>query len=442
MQIKKIIIIFIFLFTINVNAKEAVEVEYTLKVNEKVFNTLSDNNYKTYLGIENGEVINIKSDEKIEKLYILYEEKSSQGIITFNETTLDIGINGFLHEYIELKKEATDITIKYNNEVKISEIYAYSSGDVPKDVQIWKKHDKVDLMLFSTHSDDEQLFFAGLLPTYVNQDKIVHVVYLVDHANIKGIKNASRLHEQLNGLWHSGVNEYPTMGLIPDAYSESLQVAKKQAEDWGYKEEDILKEYVTIIRRLRPYVLVGHDEAGEYGHGQHIYNSYLVKKVLDYINNDNYITEGYKPYNVQKVYLHLYEDNKIILDIDKPLDKFNNKTAYDVAKESYKYHISQQGTWFTAWLNGNNNSYTNSSQITKYNPNYFGLYYTSVGNDINKNDLLENVKFITNDVTITGNTENIHIKRGTKEFRIVVSVSLVLIFISIVLLTKFVRRKK
>ncbi len=442
MQIKKIIIIFLFLFAINVNSKEAEKVKYTLKVNDKVFNTLSDNNYKTYLGIENGEVIKIKSDEKIEKLYILYEEKSTEGTITFNETTLDIGTSGFLHEYIDLKKEATDITIKYNSEVKISEIYAYSSGDVPKDVQIWKKHDKVDLMLFSTHSDDEQLFFAGLLPYYVNAKKIVHVVYLVDHSNAKGIKNASRLHEQLNGLWHSGVDEYPTMGLIPDAYSESMEKAKRDAENKGYTEEDILKEYVTIIRRLRPYVLVGHDEAGEYGHGQHIYNSYLVKKVLDYINDDNYIIEGYKPYNVQKVYLHLYDKNKMVLDIDAPLEKFDNKTAYEVARESFKYHISQQNTWFTAWLNGNNNEYTSSKQITKLNPNYFGLYYTDVGDDKNKDDLFENVIIKTNPITIENETGTVFIKRNNTEFRIVLSISLVVIFIAIILLTKMVRRKK
>ena len=48
-------------------------------------------------------------------------------------------------------------------------------------------------------------------------------------------------------------------------------------------------------------------------------------------------------------------ENKTELDYDIPLEKYGNKTAYQVSKEGYSKHLSQQYTWFTNWLNGKNN---------------------------------------------------------------------------------------
>ena len=79
------------------------------------------------------------------------------------------------------------------------------------------------------------------------------------------------------------------------------------------------------------------------------------------------------------------------MDYDIPLDYFGGKTAYEVSKIGYSYHKSQQYTWFTKWLNGPHNSYTSIKQITTYSPTIFGLYYTTVGEDVNKNDMFENI---------------------------------------------------
>ena len=49
--------------------------------------------------------------------------------------------------------------------------------------------------------------------------------------------------------------------------------------------------------------------------------------------------------------------------------------------------------WVYKWLCGTtDNEITNSSQITKYFPNRYGLYRTTVGEDQNKNDFFENIK--------------------------------------------------
>ena len=363
----------------------------------KAFN---DNNYKTYKTTKN---IHIVSDNPIKYVYIMYEINSSKGKLYTNTNTIDIGQNGYLHEFVELNSLSKEITLSYENEVTISEIHVYGEGNIPKDVQIWKKEDTTDLMIFSTHSDDEVLFFGGIIPTYINKGKKVHVTYLTKHYECKK-PNQIRLHEVLDGLWESGVRDYPTFGILPDegsriskkdkvGYNKIIDKVKKQVKADGLSDDAIIDFYVKTIREYKPKVVLGHDEYGEYGHGQHIYNTYILKQAVNKAKTEEYITEGLTSHEVTKFYLHLYGDKKsqTIIDLDVPLEKYNNKTAYQVTKSSFKKHISQQKSKYPAWLNGVNNKYTKAKQIRTSNPMYWGLYYTSVGQDKNKNDLFENI---------------------------------------------------
>ena len=69
-----------------------------------------------------------------------------------------------------------------------------------------------------------------------------------------------------------------------------------------------------------------------------------------------------------------------------------NRTAYQVTQEAFKKHISQQKTVYPAWLNGENNEYTKAADIKTYSPMYWGLYSSTVGTDVKKNDLFENIQ--------------------------------------------------
>ena len=69
------------------------------------------------------------------------------------------------------------------------------------------------------------------------------------------------------------------------------------------------------------------------------------------------------------------------------------KTAYEVSKEGYSKHLSQQWTWFTDWINGKNNNYTKATDIKTYSPVKYGLFYSNVGEDVQKNDMLENITY-------------------------------------------------
>ena len=160
-----------------------------------------------------------------------------------------------------------------------------------------------------------------------------------------------------------------------------------------------MKFEVEMLRRFKPLVVVGHDENGEYSHGQHMLNTYILKEAIEKSNDssfDNGTIEKYGLWDTPKTYLHLYKGNKITLDYDTPLDYFNGKTAYEVSKLGYSEHHSQQYTWFTKWLTGVDSKgkgtpYTKATEIKTYSPCEYGLYRSLVGEDINKNDMFENL---------------------------------------------------
>jgi len=82
---------------------------------------------------------------------------------------------------------------------------------------------------------------------------------------------------------------------------------------------------------------------------------------------------------VKKLYIHLYEQNPIVMDFDTPLSFFNGKTAFEIAQEAYAFHKSQRSDWLRV-LKSN-----------QYDCRKYGLYSTTVGPDVEKNDFLENI---------------------------------------------------
>ena len=178
-----LLILLVLMIPINVNAETATNLskKSTYRINNLKTNKLNDDSYKTYNTVNAVTEIEISSKQDISHVYIIYELNSQNGILKTKNEQIYLGTNGYLHEYQKLKTPVKNITIKYDKPVKISEIRVYSEGDIPSDVQIWKKESKTDLMVFSTHADDEVLFFGGLIPLYIAQGKKVHVVYMCRH---------------------------------------------------------------------------------------------------------------------------------------------------------------------------------------------------------------------------------------------------------------------
>lgn len=324
--------------------------------------------------------VTVKANENIGGIYLKYNNYAPDGGMLNGE--IPIAQNGFVHEYIELG--GTDTANLLFPHADICDIFVYSEGELPSDVQRWEEgnHD-TDILLCATHSDDDQLFFAGLLPYYAGHiGANVRVSYFVNHFD-----TYNRTHELLDGLWHCGVRNYPDISPFPDGYSESTDGAINYLKSRNVNYGDVLAYQKSIIEKYKPLVVVLHDFNGEYGHGAHMLNTKSFVEAFETAEEGQYVPE--------KVYVHLYDKNKIELNIDQPLECFEGKSAFNISQEAFNFHKSQHWTWFYGWIYGKGTKITNSVQINKYSPSQYGLYFTRVGEDIKKNDLLENVVIYT-----------------------------------------------
>lgn len=347
--------------------------------------------------------LTLENSEGIGSLYFIYQYPYEVGYtVTDNATgeTIVAGKDGFLHEFIDLQAlfgvAPTSVTVSYNQgAVHICELMLYSPGRVPSTVQQWKApaEDKTDLLLFSTHGDDDQLFFAGILPYYAGAlGYNVQVVYLTDHRNGTTV----RVHEMLNGLWAVGCDVYPVFGDYPDFLEKTLKDTYAQFRNYGVSRDNILDFCTEQLRRFKPKVVVAHDFAGEYAHGQHMVYADCVAAALEISSDPSQLPESaelYGTWDVPKAYFHLYGENQIVMDWDTPMEELGGLSPFQVTqKYGFPCHESQQWTWFRGWINGKNGVViTRADQIATYSPCQYGLYRSTVGADTAKNDFFENV---------------------------------------------------
>ena len=365
------------------------------------FKFLFDKDIGTYKKSNGDVTLKLENSSGMGSLYLLFNLEYGEYTVTDNVTgeMITAGKYGFLHEYIDLEEGfgycPTSVTLHFKKgTVRLSELYVFSSGEAPDYVQLWQPplDGNTDLLLLATHGDDDQLFFAGLFPYYAKElGYRVQVAYLTDHRNL----TYKRTHEMLNGLWATGVTAYPVFGDFDDFLIESLEGTYKEYERLGRSREEIREFVITQLRRFKPLVVVGHDLAGEYGHGMHMVYSDALLQVLTQAADPSAFPESaakYGTWDVPKTYLHLYEENPIVIDYDQPLASWDGLTAFQVTqKYGYPCHESQQYTWFTRWLNGKTAPITKASQIETYNPCNYGLYRSTVGEDVQKNDFMENI---------------------------------------------------
>ena len=288
------------------------------------------------------------------------------------------GDTRFLHAYVALPQPAQHVRLVVTSEKKtalrINDLFVLSEGDLPDWVQVWQPtEEKADILFLSTHPDDELIFFGGAIPTYaVEQQRKVVVAYFTR-------SNTTRSSELLNGLWHMGVRTYPVIGNFKDSYAKNLKAAYKTAGGKGKVNEWI----VGLYRQYKPEVVVTQDTNGEYGHKQHMMIADAAQNCIALAANEDEFTAStiaYGTWQVKKLYLHLYPENQITFDWTVPLKSMNGATGIELAEEAYTLHKTQASSGMSVTETG-----------TKYDNRVFGLAFTTVGEDVRKDDFLENI---------------------------------------------------
>lgn len=340
-------------------------------------NDVLDDNERSYVTTNKKTAFTITSEQPFANLYLKFELPCIWKLTFHDETTLNGGEEGFIHEYIPLGRAVRTIELTLPKGARLTEIYAFTNGAPPDWVQVWEPPcENADLLVLPAHADDEHLWFGGALPYYAGElGYQVQVVYLTNHNNAT-IRN----HERLNGLWTVGVTHYPVIGPFMDV-PETRSSIDAAAGILGY--ENVLIFQVEMLRRFRPKVVLGHDINGEYGHGAHKLDAKTLLAALELTDDPDVFPASSSKYGtckVQKCYLHLWKENQItVYWSDIRLQKFGNRTSLELAKDGFACHKSQKLS-------------VKVEESGPYDCRKFGLAYTTVGSDTpGENDMFEHV---------------------------------------------------
>ena len=277
--------------------------------------------------------------------------------------------------YTVFPLEAETRTIRLNMTARdqgISNLAVYSAGMLPADVQTWLPPvEKADMMVFSTHQDDEVIFLGGTIPySDVVCNRPTITIYMTNCSR-------DRRREALECLWEMGSRHYPEFINLKD---EKVSSIEKGVKLWG-GQENILKEMVARIRRYKPEVIVTQDLDGEYGHNQHKIMARAMQPAIEAAADPNQFPDSYNEYGawqVKKLYLHLYKENQLRMDWTSPQDAFNGESLLEVARRGMEKHASQT-------------KYYKVKDGGEYDNALYGLALTTVGEDVQKNDFFENI---------------------------------------------------
>lgn len=339
---------------------------------------LTDNSIYTYRSV--GEIV-IKSEKPLFGLYVKFDLLPNKWALTSDGVEAERGSDGFLHEFISLNG-SKELKLYFENKASVADVFLYGEGDIPDTVQRWEIIDKADIMICPTHSDDDQLYFAGMIPWCVAKGYDVQVVYFTNHWNTH-----DRPHELLDGLWHCGLRYYPYIPDHPDLYSLSLSEAKAAFGAFGYNKEYLTEFYISLFERYKPLVVAGHDVNGEYGHGAHMLNSTVLMEAVT-------LSAERGAWDVPKTYIHSWKENPVVFNWDIPMEELDGKTPFEVSQEGYGFHYSQHRfESLSRWLYGTAVApITKAVQIYSHSPCRYGLFRSTVGYDTDENGIFQNLK--------------------------------------------------
>lgn len=347
------------------------------KTSQVDFTPMTDRKYATYFTMNPRRVVEIHAPQDISGVYLQFFRYAApleiHTLVDGQWQSAGTTQAQYLTEFFPLPAGTRELRLINNSggRVDLAELTIFGDGERPARVHQWEPTTKADLMLLATHPDDELLWFGGLLPTYAGEkDLAVQVVYLVPSIGYRRL-------ELLDGLWHCGVETYPIFCEMQDKRAPNLSAQYKL-----WNKNHLVGKVVEAIRMCQPEVIVTQDEKGEYGHGAHRACADACKLAIFAAADEKQYRDTaktYGPWQTKKLYLHLYKENQLRMDWRIPLSAFDGADALTIATEALAFHVSQTQH---GWAMEEGGPYDNE---------LFGLYYTAVGEDVMKNDFMENI---------------------------------------------------
>ncbi len=343
---------------------------------------LTDADYDSCVTLNPGDRVTVSASDgsQIAAVYLIWNSDVTGYTISTDSDEIDCGDYGFIHDYIELPNKTSSLTIDVSATQKLSRVRIFSDKDnIPDDVQKWLPPcENPDILAFSSHADDEILFFGSAIAKYIYENNAkVQVAYMTQYWDLLPMRE----HEKLDGLWCDGVCYYPVCAGLSDVWVDGIHQAREK-----YKEDEMVAYEAAQIRRFKPLIVITHDFEGEYGHGFHRLVAASVATALENAADPAYEEgpcAGLPAWDTPKAYFHNYKENAITLDLRQPVDERDGMAPIEIAALSYKQHVSQQWCWFYVSDNPND-------KHPEINSAAWGLYRTNVGVD-EDNDFFENL---------------------------------------------------
>ena len=325
---------------------------------------LRDHYFKTYVECKGKKdpALKITSPEPVYGLYLCFRSMPAYEVQVDRGSgweTVYEGSPDLLHAFFELDGVTSSRVLGVASKpitMGFNEVTVFGAGKIPEWVQRWEPTpEKTDLLFVIGDPDEELLFLGGAIPVYAVENGHSAAVACVAY------DNPSRRSELLNSLWSMGYRSYPIIG--------SIARPNKKATD-----KKNISFIIDTVQKCRPEVIVTMDEKGEGGNAYRKLAAELCKYAFDKA------AEGENGWQAKKLYLHLYGNDPTVLDWTQPLESQKGLDGIGSARYASLYYKTQDNTKKDVLREG-----------VKYPNNTFGLYKSLVGEDVEKNDFLENI---------------------------------------------------
>ena len=279
-----------------------------------------------------------------------------------------------MNQLYKLNPKTRSVCVSSNTDMDLCSALIYGPNVLPKNYHPWEPTpEKLDYLVIATHPDDDVLFLGAIVPLYGATRGLSGTIL---YTATRGIRY--RCDEALNGAWVMGLRNHPLFADFPNLLPKQQWQRGKD-----FSVGNLTEYYVRILRRYKPEVVVTHDANGEYGHWQHINVSQAVRDAVSLAADASYDPASAKEYGlfqVKKLYLHLYPEQTVTLDVYRPLAAFGGQNVIDVATAAYAEHRSQVKV-----------DHYRVSNDGFYRLSDFGLCFSAVGADTGTNDLFEHI---------------------------------------------------